>query len=629
MMKKTATLILCEILAAGMLCACGTANSNANDNSAALQANTEIQAVSENELIQSILASSTPAPNTANATTIALTGSTAAVSGSGVTTENGVVTITDGGVYVVSGTLSEGRIMVNAPKQEVSLVLQNANITCSYGSPLYVYQSSQTLVYLPSGTQNTLTDGYAYTFNDTLSSAADEEPNACFYSKADLVVAGNGTLAVHANYHNGITSKDTLKIEESNITVTANNHGINGKDCLILKNADITVTSGGDALRSTNTADATLGYAAAVNCSLQLNAGEDGIQTESNLTVYETDCTVTAGGGSQAQIADDTSAKGLKAGKNVTLYSGRYTLNCADDAVHANGSVSVAGGSYTISTGDDGIHADENVTVANGEIEIENSFEGIEGATVSISGGNIRITSSDDGINAAGGADQSGFGGMQQDQFGGNSAYHITISEGNIEILAGGDGLDSNGDLNVSGGTVTVFSTSIADDQPLDTDGTISITGGTVFAAGSSAGMGMNLTTEQAYVSFGSSGMGGIGMGQGRAGMQQPPANGEAPNINGQQPPANNEAPNINGQQPPANSTMQGGNALIASGSSISIQDDAGNTVYSGTAPCQINYVMLCSAQLNNSGAYTLFANNNSVSTATAANSSGNTQRFS
>lgn len=67
---------------------------------------------------------------------------------------------------------------------------------------------------------------------------------------------------------------------------------------------------------------------------------------------------------------------------------------------------------------------------------------------------------------------------------------------------------------------MTVWSGGNADNQPLDADGTIAITGG-------SAGMGMNLSTTQAYVTFGSagiSGMGNMGGQPGSFGGMQPPA---------------------------------------------------------------------------------------------------------
>lgn len=79
--------------------------------------------------------------------------------------------------------------------------------------PLYVYKSRATILYLPEGTASTLTDGTDYTFSDSYSSAEEEEPNACLYSRSDLIIAGSGSLTVNANYNNGITGKDTLFIK--------------------------------------------------------------------------------------------------------------------------------------------------------------------------------------------------------------------------------------------------------------------------------------------------------------------------------------------------------------------------------------------------------------------------------
>lgn len=286
-----------------------------------------------------------------DATTIALSGQSATATGTGAEVTDGVVTITAGGTYVVTGTMTEGRILVNAPKEEVTLVLQDASITCSTGSPLYVYKSKATTLYLPEGTASTLTDGTDYTFSDSYSSAEEEEPNACLYSKSDLVIAGSGSLTVNANYNNGITGKDTLFIQKASVTVTAVNHGINGKDSLTIKDADITVTSGGDALRSTNDSDPTLGYLVITGSALKLTAGEDGIQAETTLTISGGTATVTTAGGAGQSISDDTSAKGLKAGTQVTVTGGTFQLNCCDDAIHSNGNVTISGGSATITGG--------------------------------------------------------------------------------------------------------------------------------------------------------------------------------------------------------------------------------------------------------------------------------------
>lgn len=304
---------------------------------------------------------------------------------------------------------------------------------------------------LADGSENSLSDGENYAFGDEFSSKDDEEPNACLYSKSDLAIGGSGSLKVTAAFKNGVTGKDGLLISGANITVTAKNNGINGKDYCKIKKAAVTVTSGGDAIRSTNDSDENLGYITIADSTLALTAGEDGIQAETSLKMSGGSCTVISGGGSGGKLADDASAKGLKAGKSLTVLSGSYKLDCCDDAVHSNGSVQ-------------------------------------------ISGGTLNIVSSDDGINAAGGNDESGFG-ARQDKFGGDSSYYISISGGVIKIDASGDGIDSNGDITVSGGEMYISGATNGGNSAIDCDGSAKITGGTVVAAGYS-GMAQNFGSD-------------------------------------------------------------------------------------------------------------------------------------
>lgn len=469
--KRISAVLLGAALLLGCLCACGSTAGTGTDTD-----------TNDDSVAQQLYDTDVAAPDLTNATEITLSGADD-------------VTITDSGVYVLTGTLTDGRVLVNAPGADVTLVLQNADITCTDSSALYIYKAASVLVYLPDGTASTLTDGSSYDYGDSFSSAADEEPNACLYSKSDLVIAGGGTLTVTGNANNGITGKDTLKIEDTAVSVTAANHGVNGKDCLVLKQADVTVTSGGDALRSTNDSDTALGCILIGASALTLTAGEDGIQAETTLTLFDTTGTVTSGGGNGTALSGDVSAKGIKAGTDITVRSGSYTFDCADDAVHANGNVTVSGGTFAVTTGDDGVHADNAVTITDGTFSISQCYEGIEGQTIAISGGTIDIVSSDDGLNAAGGADQSGFGGRGPDSFGGSSDCSITISGGAIRIDASGDGIDSNGDLTISGGEIYVSGPTSDGDSALDYDGAATITGGTVVAAGYS-GMAQNFGAD-------------------------------------------------------------------------------------------------------------------------------------
>ena len=405
--------------------------------------------------------------STSGAVKISLNGTTASVSGDGAQVKDSTVTVTAGGTYEISGKLTDGRILVDADGEEVTLILNNADITCSDSSAIYIYAAKSATVYLADGSKNTLTDGGSYAYGDSYSSEADEEPNACLYAKDDLVIAGSGSLTVNGNFNNGVTSKDTLKIEAVNLTVNAKNHGVNGKDSLTVKKAAVSVVSGGDALRATNDTDPTLGYVIVTGSTVTIESGEDGIQAETAVTMGSTTLNVKAGGGHTASLSDDASAKGIKAGTDLTVDSGTYGFDCADDALHANNNLTVNGGEFTVTTADDGLHADNTVTLNAGTFTIE-AHEGVEGTIVKINDGTVTINASDDGINAAKKID--------------GVTPTVEINGGTVTVTMGQgdtDGIDSNGNIVINGGTVTVNAQS-----PFDYDGTGTINGGTVTVNG-------------------------------------------------------------------------------------------------------------------------------------------------
>ena len=150
------SIIISAALLAGCLSACGESGtiggSSSDENTAATVTGGDAATTPDTT-------ADVEAPDVSGATTIALSGQSATATGTGAEVTDGMVTITAGGTYVVTGTMTEGRVLVNAPKEEVTLVLQDAAITCSTGSPLYVYKSKATTLYLPEGTASTLTEG--------------------------------------------------------------------------------------------------------------------------------------------------------------------------------------------------------------------------------------------------------------------------------------------------------------------------------------------------------------------------------------------------------------------------------------------------------------------------------------
>ncbi len=342
---------------------------------------------------------SIPVAYAANAT-IALNGNSISVSGDGVTVEGSIAVISEAGVYTVSGTLNNGRILVNAKGCEVKIILNGVNITCSYGSPIYIFKASAAEISLVEGKENILTDGEVYTYEDNYSSASEQEPNACLYSKADLTVSGSGKLTVNANHNNGITSKDTLTVNDAQIEVTAVGNGINGKDSFFARNASFTVNAtGGDALRSTQENDPSLGWITLNNCTTNLTAANDGIQSETGIIISGGEHYITTGGGHTESVVEGESAKGVKSGTTLSLNAEYMMVSAAEDAIHAGGDITVTDGEYVLASGDDGIHSDAAAVISGGDISITSVGKGLDADSgTTQNGGCISIITPDSSI---------------------------------------------------------------------------------------------------------------------------------------------------------------------------------------------------------------------------------------
>jgi len=372
-------------------------------------------------------------------------------------TLSGDYTITAAGIFVFSGTLSDGSIIVNAGEDDkVQIVLSNATITNSDGPAIYAVEADKVFVTAADQTVNTLSDGSSYaedTFGNT--------PDGTIFARCDLTINGTGSLTVNGNYKFGIVSKDDVVITNATLEVTAVSDGIVGKDSVSVGSGTVSIVAGGDGIVSENSEDATVG-------SVLIDGGTISIKTT----------------GSNAD-----SAKGIKAQAALAISGGSITIEAEDDALHSATSVTITNGTLSLASGDDGIHSDDLVAISGGEVTISRSYEGIEGGSISVSGGVINLNATDDGFNAAGGADGSSSNGPRgNDAFATDANKSLVISGGTVTVNSEGDGLDSNGTMTISGGTIYVSGPTNSGNGALDSNGTMTISDGIVVATGS-AGM--------------------------------------------------------------------------------------------------------------------------------------------
>ena len=434
---------------------------------------------------------------------ITLNKTTATVSGSGAKADGSTITITEEGVYVVSGTLEDGQIIVDASDSDkVQIVLDGVHINCETNAAIYVREADKVFITLAENSSNTLGGGNEYTQID------DNTVDSVIFSKSNLVCNGTGSLTIEADYKHGIVSKDDLVITGGTYKIAAADNGITAKDQIKILNGSFDIDAANSAVKAKNTDDAELG--------------------------------------------------------NIYIAGGIFTIEAEQDGFHATGSIVVDDGTITVNSGDDGFHAELDTVIHGGTILVEKSNEGLEGKRVVVNGGDITVNASDDGANAAGSGDDdsnaasanndssaavnsgddSSISGaadgkepsqmppdtengsdMQPSQDfdpenapsdgnapqdfdpgdapsdgdapqmmqggpggGGNSELYIKITGGTLTVSADGDGLDSNGGLLVTGGITIVYGPTSDGDSALDYDGSAIVTGGTLAAIGS-AGM--------------------------------------------------------------------------------------------------------------------------------------------
>jgi hypothetical protein len=376
-------------------------------------------------------------------TTITLQGSSITVAGNGATVSGTTVTITEGGNYKITGTLTDGQVVVNAGDNDVTLILSGASLTNADGPAIDITSADNATITLAYGTQNSVADGATY------ASTGTDDPDAAIFSRDDLVIDGMGSLTVTAKYKDGISSKDDLTITSGTISVTAAKHAIKGRDSVVVSSGVITLNAGGDGIKATNDEDATKGY---------VNISGGTINTTSAVGI-EAETALTISGGSITTTVTD---KGLQAGTDITISAGTVGVTNTGPAGR-------------------GIDADGNVTFSGGTTMIQ-----ISGATVLTADGSGYDPSYPTGVKADGSIGVSG-----------NASVSVT----GTSTATGARGFSADNAINVTGGTINVtlagngatYTNSLAKTDSysaaaFSADSAISITGGTVTTTSSGTG---------------------------------------------------------------------------------------------------------------------------------------------
>ncbi len=145
------------------------------------------------------------------------------VDGSGAAFNGNVLSITQVGTYIISGTLGEGMIEVNTT-EKVKLKMNGASVTNSAGPALQITNAKRLTMTLIEGTANYFTGG-------------DEINGGAIFSNDTLEIKGAGALHVTGTVRHGIASDDDIVIKNGDIHINAVKTGM-------MANDDITISGG-------------------------------------------------------------------------------------------------------------------------------------------------------------------------------------------------------------------------------------------------------------------------------------------------------------------------------------------------------------------------------------------------
>lgn len=284
-----------------------------------------------------------------------------------VSVEGSTITINKEGVYHITGSLSDGMIIVDSDKTEkVRVLLDGVTIHSDASAAIYVRQADKVFVTLAEGSVNELSSGQSYVAID------DNNIDAVMFSKDDLTLNGSGALNITSPAGHGIVSKDDLVITGGNYHITAKGHGLAANNSVRIADGAYEINAQKDGIHADDSDDSSAGFVYIENGILNINAGDDGIHGTANVKV--------AGG----SIDIPTCYEGIEA-RVVEIAGGNINIVSSDDGINAAGASAENGGFFD---------ADSSaaIIISNGTISVNAEGDGIDSnGSLEISGGTIYV----------------------------------------------------------------------------------------------------------------------------------------------------------------------------------------------------------------------------------------------
>lgn len=386
-------------------------------------------------------------------------------SGTGYRVAGNSITLNTAGIYVISGQLKNGQLIVDLTTGGmVQIVLNGLQLNNTGNAPVYIKKADKAVISLEDGTKNTITQEKAST------DSSDKLERSAIYSNADLSINGAGSLDILAEGSNGILCLGTLKITGGNINIHSLMNGITGFDLLASNGGTINIKTTGNGMISTNKAEGSKGFIVLDGGSYTINAGAAGMKASNTLLITGGDYTINS-----SNLVNKKLSCGLLAASNVTINGGTLRVTSTGDAIASKSSITVNDGKLLLGSQDSAVNATKTVTIAGGIIDISPSLTGITGNMITMLDGSLHITSRGDGIKLNSSPSPNAY---------------LTVSGGYLYVNAAENGINRSGSVFMTGGTVILdgssYQTNHSENEILNPDVIFTICGGLFIATGSS-----------------------------------------------------------------------------------------------------------------------------------------------
>ena len=261
----------------------------------------------------------------AKATTVAFGDTGAEIKGPGARFEAGILTISTGGAYRLSGSLSQGQVVVDTgeEKQDVQLILDGVSIRCAEDAALSIRRAGDTDIYAMTGTESRLVSG---TERELV--ADPNAAGAALYAEDDIDFHGPGTLVVEGYINNGIGCKNDIDILGGSCTIIAVNNGLKGNQSVEVSGGSLSIECGNDGIKTSDAKKEGKGSICVSGGDITVQAGDQGLCAVKDIEI------------SGGQLEVRAQADGLKAGDKtapgkVKLSGGDSRIVSGNDAVDA------------------------------------------------------------------------------------------------------------------------------------------------------------------------------------------------------------------------------------------------------------------------------------------------------